>query len=82
MDATGREERIGLIRRYASRLSFPKLFVVFLVLFLADLFFLDPIPFLDEAILGTLAVMLGIWRDRRDEKKGRLSQSRSRAGGG
>ena len=76
MAAPGREERIGFIRRYASRLSFPKLFLVFLGLFLVDLLIYDPIPFLDEAILGTLAVMLGMWRDRREEKKGRVPRTR------
>lgn len=70
MDApASRDERIGFIRRYASRLSFPYLFVLFSGLFLLDLFVPDPVPFLDEAILGTLAVMLGMWRDRREAKE-------------
>ena len=70
MDApASREERIGFIRRYASRLSFPYLFLLFSGLFLLDLVLFDPLPFLDEAILGTLAVMLGMWRDRREAKE-------------
>lgn len=70
MDApASRDERIGFIRRYVSRLSFPYLFALFSGLFLLDLFFPDPVPFLDEAILGTLAVMLGMWRDKREAKE-------------
>ena len=28
----------------------------------------DPIPFIDEAIFGVLAVMLGMWRKRNDRE--------------
>jgi hypothetical protein len=64
----GRKERQGLIRRFASRLSFPKLFFVLTALFILDFFIVDPLPFVDEAILGILAVMVGMWRGKRDQK--------------
>ena len=47
-----REEREGVIRRFVSGLSFPKLFLLLLGLFFADLLMPDMIPFLDEMILG------------------------------
>jgi hypothetical protein len=36
-----------------------------LILFAVDLFIPDPIPFIDEAILGLLAVLVGTWKDRK-----------------
>lgn len=65
----GKQQREGLIRRLASGLGFPKLFAVLLVLFVVDLFFPDPIPFIDEAILGGLTVLVGMWRNRRESKE-------------
>ena len=62
----GKEERQGLIRRFLSGLRFPQLFLILLGLFAVDMVTPDPILFLDEAILGVLAVMLGMWRNRAD----------------
>jgi hypothetical protein len=60
-----------------SGLSFPVLFLVLTALFIVDAFFPDPLPFIDEAILGTLAVLLGTWRQRR-QQKGRKNGEESR----
>jgi len=60
----GKEERQGLLRRFFSGLRFPQLFVLLVVLFGIDLLVWDPVPLVDEAILGILAVMLGMWRNR------------------
>ncbi|MGH9324505.1 MAG: DUF6116 family protein [Vicinamibacteria bacterium] len=60
-----REARRGLIQRFVSGLSFPKLFFFLSGLFLLDLAVPDMIPFLDEAILGTLTVLVGTWREKR-----------------
>lgn len=65
----GKQERTGIIRRFAERLSFPKLFFLLSGLFLLDFIVTDPIPFIDEAILGILAVILGMWKKRREEKE-------------
>ncbi len=48
----------------ASKLRFPKLFVLVLLLFLVDLVVPDFIPFFDEIILGLLSVMLGMLRSK------------------
>lgn len=60
----GKEEQRGLLRRFLSGLRFPQLFLLLVLLFGIDLLVWDPIPLLDEAILGILAIMLGMWRNR------------------
>ena len=50
-----------------ERLRFPQLFLLLLALFMADLFVPDPIPFLDELMLGILTLMVGSWRRRERE---------------
>jgi len=62
----GKEERQGIIRKFLSSLRFPQLFLLLLALFTVDMVTPDPILFIDEAILGVLAVMLGMWRGRGD----------------
>jgi hypothetical protein len=64
-----KEERDGVIRRFVSGLSFPKLFLLLSGLFLLDLAVPDMIPFLDEIFLGTLTVLFGMWRDRRTARR-------------
>ena len=63
----GKEERVGIIRRFASRLKFPQLFALLFGLLLLDFIIPDPLPYVDEVILGILTVMLGMWRRRSDE---------------
>jgi len=60
-----RKSAIGrAVTKRAAGLKFPKLFVLVLLLFLVDFLVPDFIPMLDEMILGLLALMLGMWRDR------------------
>ncbi len=66
----GPEEREGFIRRFVSRLSFPKVFLLLSGLFLLDLVVPDLIPFLDEIFLGTLTVLFGMWRERKSARSG------------
>ena len=65
MAVVDRKERVDIFKRFASGLKYPQLFILLLLLFLVDLFFPDPIPFIDEAMLGILAVLFGTWRDRK-----------------
>jgi hypothetical protein len=53
-----------LSQRVASKLKFPQLFAVLLVLFLFDLVVPDFIPFVDEILLGLGAALFGLWRER------------------
>ena len=51
---------------YAGRLRFPTLFLITLGLFAVDLVVPDPIPFLDEIMLGLATLLFASWRNRRD----------------
>ena len=66
MVTMGRKERANFIQDFASRLKFPYLFFLLAILFLVDLFIPDPIPFIDEAILGILAVLFASWKGRKE----------------
>ena len=52
---------------FLQRLRFPQLFVLMLILFVADVLVPDLIPFFDEALLGVLTLMMGALR-RRDDR--------------
>ncbi len=58
-----------VVETFASKLRYPQLFFVLVVLFLINLFVWDPIPLLDEIILGLLAVLAGRMRAPRAEPK-------------
>ncbi len=66
MPSSTRSPIQAVIERFAPRLRFPHLFLLLLVLFVADLFLVDPIPFVDELMLGLLTFLLGSWRTRRE----------------
>jgi len=49
---------------FASRLRFPQLFFLTAALFLVDLLIPDLIPFVDELLLGLMAVLFGMWQQK------------------
>lgn len=49
---------------FARRLRYPTLFKVTAGLFLLTLVVPDPIPFVDEILLGLGALLLANWKDR------------------
>lgn len=49
----------------ANRLRYPQLFMITAGLFVLDLVIPDPIPFLDEIVLGLATLTLGNWRKRK-----------------
>jgi hypothetical protein len=55
----------GLVSRFAAGLRFPTLFALAAGLFLVDLVVPDLIPFVDEALLALLTVLIGSLRRRR-----------------
>ena len=67
MTTIGKSERQGLLREFLSRLRFPQLFLLLAALFAIDIVTPDPVFLVDEAILGVLAVMLGMWRRRGED---------------
>jgi hypothetical protein len=53
--------------RYASNLRFPRLLAVAAVLFVIDLLIPDPIPLLDEILLGLISLLLASLKKRGGE---------------
>ena len=43
-----------------------QLFLMAAALFVADLLILDPIPFVDEVMLGLTTLLLARWKQRRE----------------
>lgn len=54
----------GVLVRWTSRLRFPYLFFLTLILFIANLFIPDMVPFADELIMGLVAALLGSLKNR------------------
>ena len=57
----------GFVQRFLGGLKFPQVFTLLASLFVLDFFLPDPIPFIDEIIVGLLALLLGLWKDRGDQ---------------
>lgn len=55
------------LERYTSKLSSRALTLVMLALFLADVAIPDPLPFIDEIVLGIATILLARWQSRRAE---------------
>ncbi len=68
MTQWGPEEREETIRHFASRMRFPKLALLVALLFVVDLVVPDPIPFIDEIVMGLMTVLLARWRERPREQ--------------
>jgi len=62
---------VGVFLRWASSLRFPFVFVLMSGLFVFNLFMPDMFPFVDEIILGLVAILLGNLRKKPDASKGR-----------
>ena len=56
---------IAPFMRWVGRLSFPRLFALFAVLFVVNLVLPDPILFIDEILLGVGALVFAAWKDRK-----------------
>jgi len=54
--------------QYASRLRFPKLLVLAVVVFVVDLIFPDVIPFADEILLGLITFLLALLKKRNPKR--------------
>lgn len=55
----------GTLLRYAQGLRWPNLFLLMLVLFVADLVLPDFIPFLDEILLALATMLLAAFKKRK-----------------
>ena len=62
---------IAAFLSFANKLKFRNLFIIISILFVINLFIPDFIPFIDEIILGLLAIILAnLKEDRKLEKQG------------
>jgi hypothetical protein len=68
-----------LLRRF-GRLRFPTLFVITAVLFVINVLVPDPIPFIDELLLGLGTLLLGSLRKRREPIDIEPAKARDAAG--
>ena len=55
----------GPLLGFASRLKFPTLFFITLGLWLVNMVVPDPIPLIDEIVMGLLTLMLATWKKRK-----------------
>lgn len=64
---------IEIFLKNANQLKFRNLFFLVISLFLIDLLVPDFIPFIDEIILGLMAIILANWKKERNlDKEGNL----------
>ena len=64
---------IEIFLKNANQLKFRNLFFLVTSLFLIDLLVPDFIPFIDEIILGLMAIILANWKkERNQDKEGNL----------
>ena len=69
----------GIVNRVAGRLRFPWLLLFTAVLFVVNLVVPDPIPFVDEIVLGLVTLILATWRTKIEQ---RTSATRPERGAG
>lgn len=60
---------IELFLKRANQLKFRNLFFLVTGLFLIDLLLPDFIPFIDEIVLGLMAIILANWKKERNQDK-------------
>ncbi|WP_132999507.1 DUF6116 family protein [Luteimonas arsenica] len=68
------------VLRWLGRLSYPKLFVLAAGLFVLNLFVPDPLPFVDELLLGIGALMISRRKRKPDPAQARVIDGEARRG--
>lgn len=58
----------GTIMGYASRLRFPTLFMITLGLWAVNMIIPDPLPLIDEIVMGLVTLMLATWKKPQDTR--------------
>ena len=73
---------IHMFLKNANQLRFRNLFFIVIGLFFVDLLLPDFIPFIDEIILGLLAIILANWKkERNQDKEGKVIEGGLSEGG-
>lgn len=68
------------LMRWLGRLSYPKLFLVASALFVVTLFVPDPVPFVDELLLGIGALLIARRKRTPPAPSGRVIDGEARRG--
>ena len=55
------------VLEWARKLRYPTLFKITAALFVLDTLFLDPLPFVDEILLGLGTLLLANWKSRKEK---------------
>jgi len=67
---------IEMFLKNANQLRFRNLFFIVIALFFVDLLIPDFIPFIDEILLGLLAIILANWKkERNQDNEGKVIES-------
>ncbi len=53
------------LQRFADQLKSSTLALIAATLFVVDLFIPDPLPFVDEIVLGLVTILIARWQSRR-----------------
>ncbi len=69
---------LGPIQRFLERRRFRTLFMILAGLFVANVFILDPIPFIDEALMLVATVIVGSVGKRKKGAPGKSGESSSK----
>lgn len=63
---------------WARRLRYPTLFKITAAVFLLTVFIPDPIPLVDEVLLGLGTILLANWKRRKDDQPAPIDGSGTR----
>lgn len=63
---------------FARRLRYPTLFKITAALFALTLLVPDPLPFIDELLLGLGTLLLATWKDRGKKNEGEVLEGEAR----
>jgi hypothetical protein len=59
----------AIVNRFAPGIRHPWLLAILAGLLTVDLVLPDPVPFLDEAVLALLTLLIASWRTRHDDRR-------------
>lgn len=68
------------LMRWLGRLSYPRLFLLMAGLFALNVVIIDPIPFVDEILLGIATLMIARRKQPPEPPRGRVIDGEARRG--
>ncbi|MEN1972568.1 DUF6116 family protein [Luteimonas sp. MJ204] len=71
---------VAPLLRWLGRLSYPRLFMVAAALFVLNLFVIDPLPFIDELLMGMGVLLISRRKRKGGPAQGRVIDGEARRG--